>query len=96
MTMHPPQPAIRSRTWWLAALLTLVLAVISAGGLILLAWGWFLVLPLWSIILLVIAGIFFTVSRVRPWALAYGVAVLGSLPLAIVFVIVFLALASLH
>lgn len=95
MTMHPPSPAIRSRTWWLAALLTVVLAVISAGGLVLLAWGWFLVLPAWSIFVLLIAGIFFAISRVRPWALAYGVAVLSSLPLAIVFVIVFLAVASL-
>jgi hypothetical protein len=96
MTMHPSPQAIRLRTWWLAALLSLALAVISAGGLILLAWGWFLVLPVWSMLLLVIAGILFAVSRVRPWALAYGIAVLGSLPLAIVFVIVFLAVASLH
>ncbi len=94
MTTHPPPPAIRPRTWWLAALLTLVLAMISAGGLILLDWGWFLVLPVWSIFVLAIAGIFFAISRVRPWALAYGMAVLGSLPLAIVFVIVFLAVAS--
>jgi hypothetical protein len=48
----------------------------------------------WSILILVIAGTFFAVSRVRPWALPYGIAVLGSLPLAIVFVIAFLAVAS--
>jgi hypothetical protein len=94
MSMHPSPQAIRPRTWWLAALLTVVLAVISAGGLVLLAWGWYLVLPVWSILILVIAGTFFAVSRVRPWALPYGIAVLGSLPLAIVFVIAFLAVAS--
>lgn len=94
--MHPLPPAIQSRTWWLAALLSGALAVISAGGLTLLAWGWFVVLPVWSILLLVIAGIFFAVSRARPSALPYGIAVLASLPLAIVFIIVFLAVASLH
>lgn len=59
MSMHPSPQAIRPRTWWLAALLTVVLAVISAGGLVLLAWGWYLVLPVWSILILVIAGTFF-------------------------------------
>jgi hypothetical protein len=67
MSLHPSPQAIRPRTWWLAALLTVVLAVISAGGLVLLAWGWYLVLPVWSILILVIAGTFFAVSRVRPW-----------------------------
>lgn len=102
---HPPAQSgrsdsagrrIRSRTWRLASLLTVVLAAISAGGLILLAWGWLLVVPVWSIFVLVIAGICFAVSRARPSALAYGVAVLTSLPLAIVFVVVFLAVASLR
>jgi hypothetical protein len=88
--MHP-RPSVN---WWLATLVAIVLAVLSAAALILLLWVWFLAIPTWSMFVLVVAGICFASSRAWPPALAYGIGVLAAIPLTFVVVIAFLALAS--
>ena len=81
---------------WRAAAIAVVLAVMSAAAIIALFAVWFLVLPVWAVLVLAGAGTCLAVSRARPAALAYGIAILSSMPLAIVFAITFLALASVR
>ncbi|MGH3826032.1 MAG: hypothetical protein ACRDQX_02475 [Pseudonocardiaceae bacterium] len=91
MTM---QAHLTGLMWWRTAAVTVVLAVISAAAVILLFSVWFVVLPVWAVLVLASAGTCLALSRARPAALAYGIAILSSMPLAIVFAIAFLALAS--
>lgn len=99
MNSSPSWPArrIQSQTaisWWLVTAVAVILAVISAVPLFLLFWVWFIAVPLWAIFVLSTAGICLALSRSQPRALSFGIGVLGSMPLTIVIIFVFLALSS--
>lgn len=81
-------------SWWLVIVVAVVLAVISAVPLFFLFLVWFIAVPVWSIFVLIMAGICFGVSRSWPRALSFGIGVLGSMPLASVLIFMFLVLAS--
>ncbi|MGH3924263.1 MAG: hypothetical protein ACRDTT_15610 [Pseudonocardiaceae bacterium] len=100
MTMHSSPglparpPSLTAVSWRLVILVALVLAVIWAVPLFFLFLVWFTVVPVWAIFVLVTTGICFAVSRSQPSALSVGIGVLGSMPLTIVIIYLFLAVSS--
>jgi FtsH-binding integral membrane protein len=100
----PPPPNIdpakrrarTARTWWAAAGIAVVVGALWAAVLVLLAYVWFLTIPIWVLIMLVAATVCFSITRRNPSALAYGVAVLCSMALTVGFVVGVLLLAARH
>lgn len=102
--MPPPQPTEPSgrlgrsrtrRTWWLTALLALLVGAAWAVPLFFLLDAWFFTLPVWIIVMFTSSMICFIVGLRRPRAIAYGLGLLGSLPITVGLIVAGIALASL-
>jgi hypothetical protein len=90
----PPRPKRTARTWWAATGVGVLLAVLWASSLFLLGYAWILAAPVWIVIMLVLAVICFINARRYPSALAYGIAVLCSMPLAVGLIVGLLILTA--
>lgn len=83
-----------ARTWWAAIALGVVLGVAWAVPLFYLMYVWLVVLPVWLLLTVLAAVVCFLVGISHKRAIAYGVGILLSIPIAIGLPIAYIAIAS--